>query len=200
MECPSRANGPPLYTRLDIMSFLLRVSTAIDAVNRVVGRAACWLTLAAVLISSFNAVSRKFFDQSSNAMLEIQWYLFSAVFLLCAGYTLLSHEHVRVDVIFGRLTRRKQLLVEMFGLVAFLAPMTLLVLILSWAPFMNAFTGGEMSSNAGGLIRWPVKLLIPIGFALLFLQGISEFIKSFAEYRELGRNPAGSSSVISERR
>lgn len=168
------------------MNFLLQISRAIDALNRMVGRATCWLVLVAVLISSFNAISRKTLDMSSNAMLEIQWYLFSAIFLLCAGYTLLNNEHVRVDVLFGRLPRRKQLIVEMFGLLVFLAPMTLLILVLSWAPFIDAYLSGEVSGNAGGLIRWPVKLLIPVGFGLLALQGFSELIKNIAEYRRLG--------------
>jgi TRAP-type mannitol/chloroaromatic compound transport system permease small subunit len=167
------------------MSFLLQMSRAIDAINRIVGRASYWLVLVAVLISSFNAISRKTLDLSSNAMLEIQWYLFAAVFLLCAGYTLLNNEHVRVDVIFGRLSRRKQLIVEIFGILVFLGPMTLLILVLSWAPFMDALTSGEVSSNAGGLIRWPVKLLIPVGFGLLLLQGASELIKNIDELRRL---------------
>lgn len=168
------------------MNFLLRLSRAIDALNGAVGRAAYWLVLVAVLISAFNAVSRKTLDMSSNAMLEIQWYLFSGIFLLCAGYTLMHNEHVRVDVVFGRLSRRKQLVVEMFGLLFFLAPMTLLILFLSWAPFMDAWTSGEMSGNAGGLIRWPAKLLIPVGFGLLILQAVSQFIKSVDEFRNLG--------------
>ena len=154
------------------MTLLLRLSRAIDALNRAVGRATYWLVLVAVLISSFNAIVRKTLHMSSNAMLEIQWYLFSAIFLLCAGYTLLNNEHVRVDVLFGRLSRRKQLAVEIFGLLVFLGPMALLILVLSWEPFMGAFVSGEISSNAGGLIRWPVKLLIPAGFALLLLQGL----------------------------
>jgi TRAP-type mannitol/chloroaromatic compound transport system permease small subunit len=181
------------------MNTLLGLSKAIDAINRFVGRTACWLVLVAVLISSFNAFSRKALDMSSNAMLEIQWYLFSGVFLLTAAYTLLSNEHVRVDIIFGQLSRRKQLMIEMFGLVVFLAPMTLLVLVLSWAPFMSAFTTGEMSSNAGGLIRWPVKLLIPIGFGLLLLQGLSEFIKNLDEYRRLPHDrEAGAAHLTSK--
>lgn len=169
------------------MASLLRLSALIDATNRVVGRAAGWLVLAAVLVSAGNAVSRKALSLSSNAMLEIQWYLFAAVFLLCAGYTLLNKEHVRVDLIYSRLSRPHQLLVEIFGTVAFLLPMVTLILVLSWPPFVEAWTSGEMSSNAGGLIRWPVKLLIPIGFLLLLLQAVSELIKDVAEYRDLRR-------------
>ena len=170
------------------MNSLLRVSRLIDALNTAVGKASYWLILVAVLISSGNAVVRKAFNMSSNSLLEIQWYLFAAVFLLCAGYTLLNKEHVRVDLIHSRLTRRKQLWVEIFGTLFFLAPMTLLILVLSWAPFVDAYTSGEVSSNAGGLIRWPVKLLIPVGFGLLLLQGASEVIKDVAELRGLDRS------------
>jgi len=141
-----------------------------------------------VLVSSGNAVVRKAFNMSSNSLLEIQWYLFAAVFLLCAGYTLLNKEHVRVDLIHSRLSRRQQLWVEIFGTLFFLAPVTLLILVLSWAPFVDAYTSGEVSSNAGGLIRWPVKLLIPAGFGLLLLQGASELIKDVAELRGLDRS------------
>lgn len=170
------------------MNSLLRASRLIDALNTAVGKASYWLILVAVLISSGNAVVRKAFNMSSNSLLEIQWYLFAAVFLLCAGYTLLNKEHVRVDLIHSRLTRRKQLWVEIFGTLFFLAPMTLLILVLSWAPFVDAYTSGEVSSNAGGLIRWPVKLLIPVGFGLLLLQGASEVIKDVAELRGLDRS------------
>ena len=172
------------------MTLLLSLSRAIDATNRAVGRFTYWLVLVAVLISSFNAIVRKTLHMSSNSLLEIQWYLFSAIFLLCAGYTLMNNEHVRVDVLFGRLSRRKQLVIEIFGLLVFLGPMTMLILVLSWQPFLDAFHSGEMSSNAGGLIRWPVKLLIPVGFFLLLLQGVSELIKNIHEYRRLGAGQA----------
>ena len=170
------------------MNSLLRASRLIDALNTAVGKASYWLILIAVLVSSGNAVVRKAFNMSSNSLLEIQWYLFAAVFLLCAGYTLLNKEHVRVDLIHSRLSRRQQLWVEIFGTLFFLAPVTLLILVLSWAPFVDAYTSGEVSSNAGGLIRWPVKLLIPAGFGLLLLQGASELIKDVAELRGLDRS------------
>lgn len=170
------------------MNSLLRASRLIDALNTAVGKSSYWLILVAVLISSGNAVVRKAFNMSSNSLLEIQWYLFAAVFLLCAGYTLLNKEHVRVDLIHARLSRRRQLWVEIFGTLFFLAPVTLLILVLSWAPFVDAYTSGEVSSNAGGLIRWPVKLLIPVGFGLLLLQGASELIKDVAELRGLDRS------------
>ena len=167
------------------MKPLLKLASGIDALNRLVGQLARWLILVAVLISAFNAISRKAFSISSNGMLEIQWYLFAAVFLLCAGYTLLNNEHVRVDVLLSRLSRRKQLMVELFGLIVFLMPVAVLVLALSWGPFMDAYTSGEISSNAGGLVRWPVKLLIPVGFMLLLLQALSQVIKTIDELRRL---------------
>ncbi|MET0961505.1 MAG: TRAP transporter small permease subunit [Noviherbaspirillum sp.] len=176
------------------MKLLLGVARGIDALNRMVGRLARWLILVAVLISAFNAFSRKMFDLSSNGMLEIQWYLFAAIFLLCAGYTLLNNEHVRVDVLLSRLSRRKQLMVEIFGIVIFLMPVSLLVLALSWQPFVDAYASGEMSSNAGGLVRWPVKLLIPAGFALLLLQAVSELIKTVDQLRRLPGQPAATAA------
>lgn len=173
------------------MDALLRICHRIDALNRVVGRAVSWLILIAVLVSAGNAVSRKALNLSSNAMLELQWYLFSAVFLLCAGYTLLSKEHVRVDLVLGRLTPRGKLRVEILGTLLFLTPMTVLIMVLSWSPLAAAWTSGEISPNAGGLIRWPVKLLIPLGFALLLLQAFSELIKDWAALRRLGTSGDG---------
>jgi TRAP-type mannitol/chloroaromatic compound transport system permease small subunit len=123
---------------------------------------------------------RKLFDTSSNAWLEIQWYLFSAIFLLCAGYTLLRNEHVRIDILHGHTSLRTQALIDIFGLVVFLLPAMILIGSLSWPMFVRAYESGEMSQNAGGLIRWPVYLLMPIGFTLLSLQGVSELIKRIA--------------------
>jgi len=177
-------------------SVWLRMAYGIDRLNRSVGRLAYWLVLFAVLISAGNAVSRKAWNLSSNAMLEIQWYLFAAVFLLCAGYTLLSREHVRVDLFYSRMSRRAQLRVEIFGVLAFLMPVVTLILVLSWSPFMHAWQSGEVSANAGGLIRWPVKLLIPVGFALLLLQGLSELIKDWHELRTLP--PGNQPGVVSD--
>ncbi|MBK6971556.1 MAG: TRAP transporter small permease subunit [Sterolibacteriaceae bacterium] len=162
------------------MNLLLRLSRAIDALNRRVGRGVLWLVLVAVLISAINAVTRKLFNLSSNAFLELQWYLFSAIFLLGAGYTLLHNEHVRIDVISARLSPRTRAAIDIVGTLFFLLPMALIILKLSWPLFVDAFWSGEVSSNAGGLTRWPVKLLIPAGFALLALQGISELIKRAA--------------------
>jgi len=159
------------------MKFLLQFSRLIDAISEAVGRAAIWLVLIAVLISAGNAVIRKAFNVSSNAFLEIQWYLFAAMFLLGAGYTMLRQGHVKIDVILGRFSKRTQIKVEIFGIVCFLFPFVIQVIRLSWPLVTQAYVSGEMSENAGGLIRWPVYALIPVGFALLGLQGVSELIK-----------------------
>lgn len=158
----------------------LRISAAIDAVNRRIGLGVSWLILVMTLVSAANAISRKFFNVSSNAFLEIQWYLFAAVFLLAAGYTLLGNEHVRVDILNTRFAQRTRLRVELFGTVLFLGPFTLLVLWYGWPYFAMSFASREVSLQAGGLILWPVKLLIPLGFLLLFLQGASQAIKLIA--------------------
>ncbi len=162
------------------MNGLLALSRGIDRLSEFIGRWVGWLVLAAVLISATNATVRKAFGTSSNAFLEIQWYLFSAVFLLAAGYTLLRQEHVRIDIILGRFSRRTQVLVECFGLLVFLMPYVVFVIVEVMPLVIRAWQSGEMSSNAGGLIRWPVYALVPIGFALLGLQGLSELIKRIA--------------------
>ncbi len=162
------------------MQLLLALSRGIDALNERVGRVVLWVVLAMALLSSINAVARYALNQSSNAWLEMQWYMFGAVFLLCAGYTLLHNEHIRIDVVASRFTRRTQVWIDIFGTLFFLLPMSILILTLSWPIFMNAWHSGEMSSNAGGLVRWPARGLIPLGFLLLTLQGISELIKRVA--------------------
>ncbi len=139
-----------------------------------------WLVLLSVLISAGNASVRKAFNTSSNAWLEIQWYLFAGVFLLCAGYTLLHNEHVRIDVITSRFSKRTQIWVDIIGLLAFLLPFVGLTIWLAVPFFYQGYVSGEMSSNAGGLIRWPVYILMPVGFILLGLQGLSELIKRIA--------------------
>src|SRR5882724_8898103 len=171
------------------MKFLLRVSRGIDWLNEQIGRVVLWMILIAVLISAGNASIRKAFDMSSNAWLEVQWYLFSAVFLLCAGYTLLRKEHVRIDVLLHRLPKRTQIWIDIFGLIVFLLPAAVLIAVLAWPVFMRAYVSGEMSENAGGLIRWPVYILAPTGFALLALQGVSELIKRFAFLKGLIEDP-----------
>jgi TRAP-type mannitol/chloroaromatic compound transport system permease small subunit len=171
------------------VSSLLRLSRLIDALNEFVGRHIAWLVLAMVLISATNAVARKVFAASSNAFLEIQWYLFAAVFLLAAGYTLLRQEHVRIDVVLGRFTRRTQVVVEAVCILLFLMPFGFLVIDLVLPLVVKAYETQEMSSNAGGLIRWPVYALVPAGFSLLMLQGISEFIKRVAFLRGQAPDP-----------
>ena len=171
------------------MNAMLKLAGGIDAVNERIGRAAIWLVLVVVMISAGNAVSRFAFNLSSNAMLEIQWYLFSAIFLFCAAYVLKRNEHIRIDVIAGRLSERAQNWIDVFGILVFLLPMALIVGYLSWPVFMNAWNSGEMSSNPGGLIRWPVRLMLPIGFALLIMQAVSELIKRVAFLTGTGPNP-----------
>ncbi len=171
------------------MTSLISLSRLIDRLSEFVGRYVSWLVLAAVLISAANAVVRKAFDMSSNAFLEIQWYLFAAVFLLAAGYTLLRQEHVKIDVVLHRFSRRTQIKVEIFGLVAFLGPFVFGVVSMVWPLVVKAYFSGEMSSNAGGLIRWPVFALVPAGFALLGLQGVSEVIKRVAFLQGLIDDP-----------
>jgi len=171
------------------MNFLLRLSHAIDWLNERVGRVMYWLVLIMVLISAGNATSRYALNIASNAWLELQWYLFAAVFLLCSGYTLLHNEHIRIDVISSRFTRRTQIWIDIFGTVVFMLPTTGIILWLSWPVFVNAWTSGETSMNAGGLIRWPVRFLVPAGFFLLTLQGISELIKRVAYLKGLIPDP-----------
>jgi len=142
-----------------------------------------------VLISAGNAIVRKLFNMSSNAFLETQWYLFSAVFLFCAGFTLLRNEHVRIDVIAGRLSPKAQAWIDVFGTLLFLLPMAILFIYLSWPVFVRTYTQGEISTNAGGLMIWPARLLVPIGFTLLSLQGISELIKRVAFLAGKGPDP-----------
>lgn len=162
------------------MNGLLAVSRLIDALNERVGKGVGWLILAAVLVSSINALIRYTFDNSSNAWLEAQWYLFATVFLLASGYTLQRNEHVRIDVVTSRFSPRTRAWIDIFGTIFFLLPMALIIMRLSWPMFIDSFQRMELSSDAGGLIRWPVKLMIPLGFLLLSLQGLSEMIKRIA--------------------
>jgi TRAP-type mannitol/chloroaromatic compound transport system permease small subunit len=171
------------------VSALLQLSRLIDRISEFMGRWLAWLVLIMVLISAANATYRKAFSDSSNAFLEIQWYLFAAVFLVGAGYTLLRQEHVRIDVILGRFTRRTQVKVEIFGIVAFLMPLVFSVVHEVWPLVVQAFHSGEMSENAGGLVRWPVYAMVPIGFTLLGLQGLSELIKRIGFLQGLCADP-----------
>ena len=171
------------------MSALLRLSRLIDALNEAVGKLTMWLVLAAVLISAANAVMRKAFSISSNGFLEIQWYLFAAVFLLAAGYTMKRQEHVKIDVVSSRFSKTTQVWIDIVGIVCFLFPFVFTVIALSMPLVIRAWNTGEMSSNAGGLIRWPVFALLPLGFGLLGLQGLSELIKRLAFLRGLVPDP-----------
>lgn len=183
------------------MSLFLKLSAAIDGLNRFVGRHAIWLILISVFISAINAVVRKAFSMSSNAFLEIQWYLFAGTFLLMAAYTLLNGEHVKIDVVYGHWSKRTQMWIDVFGFIVFLLPFAGLVLFYSVPFFWQGFVSGEMSSNAGGLVRWPVYLMMPIGFFLLFIQGLSELIKRIAFLQGLIDDPtikAGEKSAEEE--
>ncbi|HEY1325538.1 MAG TPA: TRAP transporter small permease subunit [Casimicrobiaceae bacterium] len=162
------------------MNALLALSRAIDALTERVGRLVYWLILVVVLISAANATVRKLFNYSSNAYLEIQWYLFSVIFLFGAGYTFLRNEHVRIDIVTGRFSSRVHNWIDVVGIVFFLFPMSAIIMWLSWPLFVDSYVRNEVSTNAGGLTIWPARLMIPVGFALLIIQGVSELIKRVA--------------------
>lgn len=171
------------------MQGLMKLSKAIDWLNAQVGKYAIWIILAATAISTVNAVVRKVFNASSNAYLEVQWYLFAWSFLLAAGFTLLNREHVRIDVLNSRLPKRTQMWVDILGFAAFLTPLCIVVLYYTIPMTIQRYETGEMSGNPGGLIRWPVWLALPVGFTLLMLQGWSELIKRVAFLRGVGPDP-----------
>jgi len=162
------------------MQALLKLSRAIDWLNTQIGKYVIWLILGSTIISAVNAVVRKVFSMSSNAFLEVQWYLFAASFLIAAGYTLLNGEHVKIDVVYSRFAKRTQIGIDIFGFTVFLIPLCLAILWLSIPFVTKGFLSGEMSNNAGGLIRWPVYAMLPLGFSLLLLQAVSELIKRIA--------------------
>lgn len=182
------------------MQRLLYFSGLVDRLNQRIGNSILWLILVTVLISAGNALVRKVFQISSNALLEVQWYLFSAVFLLGAGYALLKNAHVRIDFVASHLSRRVVHWIEIIGVLTVLLPLCVMLIDLSWPLVLNAWVSGEMSQNAGGLIRWPVYLLLPSGLALLLLQGISELIKRIAYLRGVLIEPSeeGENSENSE--
>jgi TRAP-type mannitol/chloroaromatic compound transport system permease small subunit len=159
---------------------LLKLSKLIDMLSEWLGKLTIWLVLAAVLISAGNATIRKIFNVSSNAWLEIQWYLFAGVFMLAVGYVLLKNAHVRIDFISSKLSKRTNAIIDAIGIVIFTIPLSIIMIDLGWPLFQRAWDSGEMSQNAGGLIRWPVLLLVPLGFAVLLAQAISELIKRIA--------------------
>jgi TRAP-type mannitol/chloroaromatic compound transport system permease small subunit len=163
-----------------MMKILLRLSRAIDWLNDRIGHLIYWLVLAAVLISSANAMSRYLLNKTSNGWLEMQWYLFAGIFLLGSGYTFLHNEHIRIDVVAQRFSRRTQIWIDIFGTIFFMLPMTLFIMFLGWSMFKEAYMVHEVSADPGGLVRWPVKLLVPVGFFLLSLQGLSELVKRIA--------------------
>ena len=171
------------------MPFLLVVSRAIDFLNEKVGRTVYWRVLASVLVSAFNAVMRYTINYSSNGWLEIQWYFYSGFFMIGAGYTLLRNEHVRIDIIASRLSPRTRAWIDVLGGIVFLLPMALIIMWLAWPVFLDSYQLHESSPNAGGLIRWPVKLMMPVGFFLLALQGVSEIIKRTAFLMNLIPDP-----------
>ena len=171
------------------MRALLKFSNAVDWLNSLVGKYVIWLILASTIVSGVNAVVRKVFNVSSNAFLEVQWYLFAAAFLLAAGYTLLCGEHVRIDVVASRLSKRTQMWMDVFGFVFFLTPVCGAILWYGVPFFLKGYASGEMSNNAGGLVRWPVYAMIPLGFTLLLLQGWSELIKRLAFLQGLIDDP-----------
>lgn len=171
------------------MPFLLALSRRIDGFTEFIGRWLAWFILAAVLISATNAAVRKVFNIGSNAFLEIQWYLFAAVFMLAAGYTLLRQEHVKIDVLSGRFTKRTQIWIDIIGICCFLFPFVFMIIKLAMPLVINAYVTKEVSSNAGGLIRWPVFALLPAGLLLLGIQGVSELIKRIAFLKGLIPDP-----------
>jgi TRAP-type mannitol/chloroaromatic compound transport system permease small subunit len=173
------------------MRALLALSRGIDTLNEWIGTSVRWLVLLAVLVSSVNATLRYTLDESSNAWLEVQWYLFSAVFLLCAGYTLRRNEHIRIDIVTGRMSARVRAWIDLLGGLFFLLPASVLIMLLSWPMVLDSYTRHEFSPSAGGLLRWPAKILIPLGFFLLALQGVSEIIKRAAFLTGRGPDPSG---------
>ncbi|MBN9369141.1 MAG: TRAP transporter small permease subunit [Comamonadaceae bacterium] len=173
------------------MQALLSLSRAIDRLNAFVGKYSIWLIFAATFVSAANAIVRKVFDTSSNAFLEVQWYFFAWSFLIAAGYTLLHREHVRIDVVNSRLSKKAQVWIDIIGFAFFLTPLCIVILWLSMPEVIQKYTSGEMSGNPGGLIRWPVWVAIPVGVTLLMLQGWSELIKRIAFLAGKGPDPMG---------
>jgi TRAP-type mannitol/chloroaromatic compound transport system permease small subunit len=182
----------------DDVTPLLKLSGLIARVNERVGRLTMWLVLAAVLISAGNAIVRKAFNIGSNAFLEIQWYIFAAIFMLGVGYVMLKNAHVRIDFISSRLSKRTNAWIDAIGIVIFTIPLSIIMIDLGWPLFARALQSGEMSQNAGGLIRWPALMLVPLGFAILLLQSISELIKRIAFLRGVLDEPFSAEAAKSD--
>ncbi len=180
------------------MDALLKLSAGVDAFSNLIGKLIRWLVLGSVLISAGNAIIRKAFNISSNGFLEIQWYLFAGVFLLGSGFAFMRNVHVRIDFISGKLSKRANTIIDILGIVVFIVPLCLLMVWLSWPLFTNALATGEMSQNAGGLIRWPAYLLMPLGFGLLFVQALSELVKRIAFLKGLRDEPMSVEAVKSD--
>lgn len=171
------------------MNALLKLSKLIDALTTLIGKSIIWLVLIVTLISAGNAIMRYTINYSSNAFLEIQWYLFGMIFLLGSGYTLMKNEHVRIDVVSGKFSRRGQTWIDIFGIIFFLMPMAIAIMWMSWPIFLLALHSNEQSNNAGGLTVWPARLMIPVGFFLLVMQGVSELIKRIGFLQGLCPDP-----------
>lgn len=171
------------------MGGLLALSRGIDRINTAIGRAASWLILVAIFVSAGNAIVRKVFSISSNAWLELQWYLYGGAFLLAAAYTLLENEHIRIDIIYGNWSRKTQHWLDLLGHIFFLMPMLLVSLWYMWPWLLGSIERGDRSMNAGGLVLWPARALLVTGFILLFFQGISEIIKKIAVMRGIIEDP-----------
>ena len=180
------------------MDALLKLSATVDAFTNFIGKFIRWLVLASVLISAGNAIIRKAFNISSNGFLEIQWYLFAGVFLLGSGFAFMRNVHVRIDFISSKLSKRTNTIIDILGIVVFIVPLCLMMVWLSWPLFSNALATGEMSQNAGGLIRWPAYLLMPLGFGLLLVQALSELVKRVAYLKGLRDEPMSVEAVKSD--
>jgi TRAP-type mannitol/chloroaromatic compound transport system permease small subunit len=184
--------------RSSALDALLKLSAAVDAITNLIGKLIRWLVLGSVLISAGNAIIRKAFNISSNGFLEIQWYLFAGVFLLGSGFAFMRNVHVRIDFISSKLSKRTNTIIDILGIVVFIVPLCLMMVWLSWPLFSTALATGEMSQNAGGLIRWPAYLLMPLGFGLLLVQALSELVKRIAYLKGLRDEPMSVEAVKSD--
>lgn len=183
MACVGGASRVATHSKSTFVQPLLKLAHQVDRLSRLAAGVAIWLVLICALVSALNALSRYAFDLSSNAWLELQWYMFGGTVLLGAAHLLNTNGHIRVDLFYGKLSDRQRTWLDLFGLIFFLLPFCWFMVLYSWPWFVEAYTINEVSPNAGGLVRWPVKLLIPLGFGLLLLQGLSEIIKRVAALR-----------------